>query len=229
MKTALFIYYTPSWQTLADVVLPIAARYCERWGYAKEFLCEDAESLSLRKIEYGGNERPAIDFYKMPIGYWKMLKLRELMNTYDFIFVLDCDAMITNEAIPLKQFAGYDNCYFTEDVNGINAGSWITRNTEKAIKLVEYVINNFDAPEEQTVIKRGIDELNIAPSLFPHPSINSYLYTEYLNDWDNKVGAGVPMPNHSEGMWQPGDFILHLPGISLERRIEIFNQIKEQL
>ncbi len=45
MNTALFIYYTPSWQALADVVLPIAARYCDKWGYVLEAVCEDVENL----------------------------------------------------------------------------------------------------------------------------------------------------------------------------------------
>ena len=43
--------------------------------------------------------------------------------------------------------------------------------------------------------------------------MNSYLYTEY----PDTNGADEP------GHWQPGDFLLHLPGRSLERRVEIFN------
>ncbi len=214
MSTALFIYYTPSWQPLADIVLPIAARYCERWGYVPEFICEGADRLDCEMEN------------RQPLGLWKMKELRRLMDKHGLIWVLDCDCLITNEEkkIPIPPMP-YD-ILITQDTNGINAGSFIMYCNTTTKRFIDAVINDFDAPEEQTVMKRYIDGLYY---VLPHPSINSYLYTEYLNDWNNKVGEGVPMPTHEQGLWQPGDFVLHLPGISLERRIEIFKQIKEQL
>jgi hypothetical protein len=38
--------------------------------------------------------------------------------------------------------------------------------------------------------------------------MNSYDYALYGNE-------------NNEGQWQPGDFVIHFPGLSLEKRIEL--------
>jgi len=210
-NVALFIYYTPSWQQLADVVLPVAAAYCDKHGYAKVFIKHPFESST------------------KPIGYHKMHRLRDLMDRVEYIWVLDCDAMITGNQ-PVTNFISswpYD-MYFTSDVHGLNAGSWIVKSTEWSKDIIDDVLNNFDAPEEQSVIKSIIQYPSSSVCQLPHPSINSYLYTEYMYDWDRLVG-NHPMPTHEQGNWQPGDMVLHLPGVDFERRIEIFKQVKEML
>jgi hypothetical protein len=34
------------------------------------------------------------------------------------------------------------------------------------------------------------------------------------------------MPTHKDGNWEEGDFVLHLPGLSMQKRIEILSQLK---
>lgn len=225
--TAIFIYYTPSWQSLADIVLPVAQAYCDKHGYAKEFVCEAVETTQYDV--YISNDRYGNFVSPLPVGYYKIVKLRELLNKYHLIWVLDLDAMITSNT-PFTSFIAKSHdpveLFFTEDIHGINAGSFIIRSTPNTKSFVDQVINNFDAPEEQTVMKRYLHMVKVG--ILPQPSINSYLYTEYLNNWADKVGD-YPMPTHEQGQWKWGDLCLHLPGVDYERRIEIFKQIKEQL
>jgi hypothetical protein len=238
MTTALFIYYTTSWQRLADVVLPVAQAYCDKWGYKAEFRCSEREPngtgyFCMQADADVISDCTQVHFGEMKItsahdvvGYHKMLHLRRLINTYDLIWILDLDALITNPDIPFHEFCEdpYDHDLFiTEDTHGINCGSFIIRGNLETQMFIDFIIDKFgDAPEEQTVFNRLRDYWPTV-RILPHPSINSYLYTEYLYDWDAKVGA--PMPGHEQGRWQPGDLCLHLPGVEFERRIEVFEQI----
>lgn len=211
MQIALFIYYTSSWQRLANLVLPIAKAYCERHGYAAEFICE---------AFYGVKENNG-QLSQMPVGYYKMLKLRELLDKYEFIWVLDCDTLITNIHIPFMAYVcngGADDLFFTHDVNGLNAGSFIIRSNKRSKKFIQAVIDNFDAPEEQSIMKRFLHL--IKPWRLHHPSINSYPYAEYTHDWERLIGEHE-MPIHEQGNWQPGDLLLHLPGLDMNTRINI--------
>lgn len=211
MTTALFIFYTPSWQPLADIVLPVAQRYCEKHGYD---LCDTYMADSMLDGK--------------PVGYYKMKALRYLLKKYSLIWVLDCDALITNDEIDVSFFNSFGtDIFFTEDVHGINAGSFLIRCTDASKRFIDAVIDDFDAPEEQTIMKRHIKMVKVCT--LPHPSINSYLYSEYLHDWGNLVGEGIQMPTHEQGNWAPGDFVLHLPGLGLERRCEVFKEVIKTL
>ncbi len=196
---AVFIYYTPDWQPLADIVLPKVKEYCKRWHYRFYAGCH----VSMDN----------------PVGMYKMYYLLLELCDDDFIWVLDLDTLITNPSIPFTQFTDNEHDIFiTEDIHGINAGSWIIRNTEAARLFVRTVINNFDAPEEQTVMKRYLDLVKI--KLLPHPSINSYKYELYKNILKDELGETVM--SHEEGQWQPGDLLLHLPGLDMQTRINTF-------
>lgn len=186
MTSAVYIYYTPSWQELADIVLPGVREYCERHDYA----------LNIIKADYGTP------------GYYKMIGLQPMLKHYDLVWLLDLDTLITNQSIPFMQFVdNQHDIFITKDINGINAGSWIIRNTIASHAFVDAVINDFDAPEEQTVMKRYLDMVKI--KYLPQRSINSYCYDLYEMEYE-------------DGEWQPQDLLLHLPGLQLQQRIDIF-------
>lgn len=191
MTSAIYIYYTPSWQELADIVLPKVEAYAAKHGYIADIICTDWNVL--------------------PVGSYKMHILQRALIEYDFIWVLDLDTLITNPEIKFTDFVDNDHDIFiATDINGINAGSWIVRNTPESIEFIRAVINNFDAPEEQTIMKRYLNMVKVKYLL--HPSINSYKYGLY----------GIQYPY---GEWAPSDLLLHLPGLSLERRIEILKEM----
>ncbi len=197
---AVFIYYTPDWQPLADIVLPNVEAYCERHGYKLYIDCERDDGL-------------------FQVGFYKMEALLRRIYDHEFVWLLDLDTLITNPSIPFTQFADNEHDIFiTEDIHGINAGSWIIRNTEASRLFVRTVINNFDAPEEQTVMKRYLDMVKV--KILPHPSINSYKYELYKDILKDELGETIM--SHEEGEWQPGDLLLHLPGLDMQTRINTF-------
>lgn len=194
MTSAIYIYYTPSWQQLADIVLPRVKEYCEIYGYGYEVVCTDWSYLK--------------------VGHYKMHVLKQVLEKYEFVWVLDLDTLITNKEIPFTNFVDYHNDIFIcLDIHGINAGSWIVRNTPESVQFINEVIMNFDAPEEQTVMKRYLHMVKMR--ILPHPSINSYMYGLY-----NEIHGSIEI-SESSGEWAPDHLLLHLPGLSFEKRIEI--------
>ncbi len=198
MNAAIYIYYTPSWQPLADIVLPRVKWYCDRWAF-KTIVIQSTyrknEDWALGKMEY---LHTALTFARY----------------YDIIWVLDLDTLITNPSIPFTDFTDDEHDIFiTKDINGINAGSWIIRNTEASRKFVATIVDNFDEPHEQILMNKYLHMVDV--KYLPHPSINSYDYNQYN-------GFGLAVPAHDQGQWKQGDLLLHLPGLTLEQRIEIF-------
>jgi mannan polymerase II complex MNN10 subunit len=202
MTAAVYIYYTPEWQELADIVLP------KGWAYCKKHEFEDR-------------------FSKIATERWAYLKMICLSNLlleyrYDFIWVLDLDTLITNPEIKFTDFTDNEHDIFIcKDINGINAGSWIIRNTEASRKFIETIVNNFTEPHEQILMNKYLHMVKV--KYLPHPSINSYkyeLYNELLDLEDEEM-----IISHEDGNWQPGDLLLHLPGLSLEKRIEVFKEM----
>ncbi len=193
MNAAIYVYYTPSWQPLADIVLPIVKDYCMKHGYRRALM-----------PSFENNDWAAR----------KMLYLEMLLVNYDFIWVLDLDTLITNPSIPFTDFTDDEHDIFiTRDINGINAGSWIVRNTKASRNFVSKIVDNFNEPHEQILMNKYLHLVDV--KFLPHPSINSYDYNQYN-------GFGLSVPAHDQGQWEPGDLLLHLPGLSLEQRIEIF-------
>ena len=143
--------------------------------------------------------------------------LLQVLEKYDFVWVLDLDTLITNPEIPFTKFVdNYHDVFMCIDLHGLNAGSWIARRTDITRIFINNVISNFDAPEEQTVMKRFIDKGDVILRVLPHPSINSYMY-ELYKDLHGEITI-----DNSSGQWCETDLLLHLPGLSLEKRIEIF-------
>ena len=90
-----------------------------------------------------------------------------------------------------------------------------TRN--KDVSFFDYILCCKGEPKmycEQDAINKYLSEFphdnNI--KFLTHPSINSYLYENYPE---------IPAQEEEYGQWVPGNFVLHLPGMSQEKRIEI--------
>src|SRR4249919_3873476 len=110
MNAAIYIYYTPDWQPLADIVLPKVKEYCTKHNYTFVAFCLAADSAPLNKMK----------------------GLSAIMHdAHDFIWVLDLDTLITNPEIRFTDYVNYyHDIFICNDVNGINAGSWVIRNSE---------------------------------------------------------------------------------------------------
>lgn len=147
-----------------------------------------------------------------------MIQLHYVVTKYEYVWVLDLDTLITNSKVKFTDFVDSEHDIFiTEDIHGINAGSWIIRNTKASRMFIRQIIDSYDAPEEQTVMKRYLDMVQV--KYLPHPSINSYKYELYKDEIGDRVMT------ESEGEWQPGNLLLHLPGTTMETRLSIIKSM----
>lgn len=207
MKIAILILYTESWQPLADIVLQNLHKYAdankERYGYD--------EIIIKYKNEFSGFE--------------KIKKIQKHIGRYDAIWSLDLDALITNHKTNIEDFINDENdFYICEDYNGINAGSFIVKDSQWSQAFLNSALMRkgdsgvyCEQDAFSKLLSSDVPVYNEKVKILPHPSINSYLYESYPE-------CGIQ--THETGQWQEGDFVLHLPGIGMDKRIEIFKNTK---
>ena len=213
MKIDLLTLYYPNYSSLGDCVLSNWIEYCNKHGYG----------LNAYIGHYGFDASIPLGFHKTKFVYDQLFNNPDAP---DAALVLDLDIMITNMEIQVGAFLGGHpnaNMILTADVNGVNSGSYVIRRNDGAKQLLEYMlgdISNFTC--EQNTIKERPDNQIVKDNVevLEHPSINSYLYESYP-EFSHHAAT-------NPGQWKPGHFLLHLPGMSLERRLGIFQSEKIQ-
>lgn len=210
MNIHLLSHYTPDWVPYADLVIPNMIEYCLRHNY-------DFHIIKSEK-------------YPKYNGSVKILQLSYL-KLGDIGFVIDIDACITNHLIKIEDFLDEEHdLYLTKDINGINTGVFILRKTDWACELLDYIDKQISSGVdcEQTAIQNWINEKGLDKiKILPHPAFNSYPIDFYYPSYGKigyKEGDVVQRPGHEEGAWQLGDFVLHVPALPLEQRIEIISK-----
>jgi len=195
----LLILYTDSWIPIAKVVLPNAGAYCKRHGYDFKFICFPEP-------------------YESDFGFRKLRYIQECFKIdYGIVWSLDLDTLIINHKYKIEDFLDEENSLFIcEDYNGLNCGSFVVKNTDWSEQFLKYCLEQKGKPEvycEQNAMEDYIQMYGQEKiKILEHPSINSYLYENYPD---------IPPQKHEEGQWQEGDFLLHLPGIGMDKRLEI--------
>lgn len=228
MKLALLTHYLPTeredYTELAAITVPQRNDYCKRHDY--------------QHIVYGGPYADPALYYAVQRLYLlhdQMVERRDV----DVFWVLNVQGLLTNLTKPViwslgcGPSAGQANLYFeankdfavAHDCHGLNAGSFLVRNSEWGrawIKLVadqSVASRNTHAWHEQKILQ------DLTPNVFfrdriqivPQRSINSYLYELY-----------PPWNNETLGDWRSGDLVLSLPGLTLKQRLEIVRSEKWQ-
>lgn len=201
MKVICCTYYSPSYKAVADISLPNLSEYCARHGYYMW-----VENIENDKWEYVKHEM-----------------FKELFEKgFDLIWYRDVDSIITNITIQITDFIDDKRDFFiTEDVNELNGGSVILKNSEWGRWLNNMVLSNRDYYDnEQNVYNANRDMLMISGciKILPHPSINSYDYSIYPE-----------LPNirkREDGHHHEGDFVLHTPGAPMEVRLNTLKNVK---
>lgn len=201
MKVCCCTYYSPSHKPLADISLPNLSEYCHRHGYTMW-----VENIENDKWEYKKHEM-----------------FEELLEKgFDVVWYRDIDSVITNMRIPLEEYLLSESSFFiTRDFTELNGGSVIIRNSDWGRWLNKAVLaNRCKYENEQNYYNENMDLLLISDMyVLPHPSINSYDYSLYP---ECKEYAG----REDLGDWKEGNFVLHVPAISMEKRIEVLKNAK---
>ena len=179
-------------------------------------------------------------YEKAQIGFEKMrfiLRLFEERPHLDWIHFTGCDTLVTNFEVriedilePWKDSRHMVVCF---DGNGMNVDSFLIRNSPQGRGLMRWVLDvkpQYEGHywyEQQALIDfyfkaQGAQEIIQA---LPQRVMNSYLYDLYP-EWRDR-----PHVDHTghDGDWRPGDFILHLPGISLSERIRIMTEFQGRI
>lgn len=198
MNILLVTMWGNSYKEIADVTVPIMEYYAKKHNYGfAQILLSDSIDWPYKKHE----------FFKTAYDY-------------DVIFYLDVDCLITNLNIKVEFFIDDKNDLFiTKDWNEINGGSLILKRTESGMQLNELIIKMkgiFENEQNAIVWLMGHENFSKFVKILPHPSINSYLYENY-----KEIGVLTP----EQGQWEEGQFILHTPALSFERRIDILSQV----
>lgn len=215
LKVAVLTVYTDNLIELADTVIPNLKKYCDKQGY------------TLYNYNITGTD--------MYFGFKKMEMLINILEYQDVnvVLCLDLDTLITNHNIRIESFLdGEHDFYITKDVNGINAGSFIVKNSEWTRSFVNLIYSKRKEFECEQVVMDAFKDVHGNSSkikILEHPSINSYLYASYGTNWGIIGGTKIEKPTHKEGEWNLGDFIVHLPGLTLERRLEIFKNLEKEI
>ena len=200
-------HYTANWANLMDVTLPILERYCEKNGY----------QLSVFK-------NTPYDTYT---GKEKIRQVLSVCEDGDIALVLDADTIITNPEIRVEGFIN-DNqdFYITNHVGKVNSGVFIVRLSTWSRAFLNFLLSVIGMGwvhcEQDAIVKY----LNEYPNdkkicILPHPSINSLMYQLYPEHKD--------ITTEEEGNWTPNHLLLHLPGVGMDKRLEILTKIKETL
>lgn len=204
MKIAILTQFNAPFREVANITLPALVEYSERHDY--ELIVGE---------DLGINRSIIWDRYR---------HLHAFIDNYDWVVHFDSDVLITNHHIRLEEFMEKGSivmakCECEDGKKRINDGVALFKNTP-AVKLV--IWDAYTATETD-IVKCGqdaISELERAQSLIHferHKALQSFDYTLYS------------MPETTLGHWTPGDFSLHLPGCSNEKRVEIFTQRQQQV
>lgn len=212
MKIGLQCSHDISYAPLGDLTwYKNKAKYCEKHGYIPHVYVYNNSSV--------------------PHGFMKMFHLREILrDNIDWVWATGCDSMITNMTCKLEDII--DEKYHLiigTDQNGLNADSFIIRNSEEGRYYVDYIIAGVDIyrdhpwAEQQAMID-CFDKFKDITKLVPQRTFNSYNYDFYPQ---------CPKPNldklGTDGNWQEGDFLIHWPGQTLERRIRHFHRYSQSV
>lgn len=229
---ALVELHDANYQALADVTwIDNKLKYAELHGY-KTFCRTD-------------NFVPNVG-----IGYQKIYYIKELMETnpdVEWFWWTGTDTMITNFGTRIQD--RIDNRYhaiFTVDVNGINADSFLIRNTPEGRKIINGVLAlEQESSKHWDVEQRAIsnllgfpgtseagwpfgDDLKITNEyadivkLVPQRYMNSFNYALYhYTDHRDKLGW--------DGNWQLGDWLIHWPATPLDYRLQLYQFYKEHI
>jgi hypothetical protein len=185
---------------VGEYTWPNRVAYCARHGY------------SLR-----GGRRPDDDPHG---GLWvKPAAISDALSAGDgWVTWLDADVLITAPETPLDWLGRTSaDLVYSADINGLNCGVLFVRATDWSRSFVrkwlagKAMYETYQNADQSAIAHLLHGEPREKWECWPQRTFNSYRYGEY----------GLSYP---PGEWQPGDFALHLPGLSDERRLEIFGQ-----
>ena len=231
--------HNEKYKPLADITCDGNKRvYCKKHGY-NIFVDDGTSYPSSFKIHPG---LPPTPDGHVPIGYIKFFAIKTALKQFPdtkWIFFTECDVIITNMETKLENLVK-DDVHFiiSADVNGLNSGNFFLRNSEIGLGFMNNILSSMPLYkhyylfENQYIqdclvgtrlteqgLKYGGSMWSEVSAIMPQRFMNSY---DYKNHPKLKNRQPVDVFGN-DGQWQPGDFILHWPCMTLEERINAAN------
>jgi hypothetical protein len=216
------------YRLLQDISGPNKAEYCERHG-----------------LRYAAH-RHAVPFNAISwdrVAIWS----RELSES-DWLMWMGCDTLVTNQTVDVRDLLTDDADFiFAADGNGLQCDVFLMRNCEatrdylKRVGLhkIKGTSNEQDAlsielsgaanyadfcnrmvrlyqggkpmtEETIQILQRELNKAAVRVKIIPQRKLNAY------------PGAHYGGTGQEDWSWQPGDFILHMPGKGLAERVYSF-------
>lgn len=201
---------------MADITVHNKTEYCTRHGYCY-----------YQDVFTGG-------CHWFP-GYDRIPALLMLLktNSFDWIFWLGCDALITNMSIRLETII--DNNYgmiAATDGTELQMDSFLIQRARKGLELMERVWETRHEThghylEQSNLIKQSATpEFLGTVKLVPQKTMNSMRYGLYPDyQWNERFVKGIDCLGNS-GEWSKGDFIFHVPGRPFQTKLAALREVE---
>ncbi len=200
-KIVILILYSSSWKEIADIVLPVVRKYCAKHGY-----------------EFNFHQFPS---FTTDFGFQKLSYTKEIFDDgiFNVVVSMDLDTLITNTNIRFEELIDEEHDFFiTKDINNLNGGVFITKKSMWSEYFLDWCmkakgVKNIHCEQDAIIYYKTLFPNETKIKVLPQQTMNAYLYQEY-------VEFGIQTKEN--GQWVEGEsFILHLPGIGMERRLSI--------
>jgi len=203
-KIAVVTLYTDNIRELAELTYNSKKNYCNTWGYDLISECGTLDS-----------ERPP--------AWSKILLLRKLLDSYDWLYWIDADALIMNPETRLEDII--DDRYSmivakleSEDLFGslhLNTGSFLIRSDDAGKKLLDTIYRQHEFTEHLCWEQQAFIDL--------------YVKNQWVRDIV-KVEYDCRRFNSSAAVYDKGDFVFHAvgPARTLSGKMNLINKIIDE-
>ncbi len=211
MKFVVATAHDAGYAEMAAITLPTVEQYCKRHGY---------------ELYYD----PNVDSRETDA-----CKIRIFCDLYasgrfqgdDRFFWIDTDALVMNSEIHLDELAAIMQDYHYMvgyDANGINTGTWMARFTSHADHYLR-------VSRSQSIGMGWADQVGLLQTALQAPFCEwvRTIPGKYMNAMPYELYGWDSWPHKNEiNNYEPGDFVLHLPGIEHEARLKMLRDYAQQ-
>jgi len=196
MKFSLFTSYDNPYKPVADLTMPVLQEYCGKWGH----------ELMIR-------QNPT---YPRGIYWGRIDDMMAYTGEADWLIHVDADVLITNLNVSLVMLL---RIALSPDPTG---ASIIVGSDHNGINDGMLFINNWNRRAAQHVMASSLDcfQTALAEDMKTDKYIKSCVRAPVQRLFNSYAPGEYPEQDVS-GQWQEGDFALHLPGRTNERRVEL--------
>lgn len=197
--------YDNNFKDIAELNIPIIKQYCKLHNYIFA-------------------HKSIINFDKHPAWFKPIAICDELKNNSNYILWLDIDTLILKQDFILEDICKSDKqIYISKDINGINSGVMLIKNSEYMRKFFEEVSNLYSSFKDHIWWEQAAIIHLIKNNYIDIENNIEYIPQKIFNAYDKNL-----VNTNDDGYVCNDSFILHLPSINNKKRHETIKQYIEK-